>query len=157
MLNVYLILLSLIYLVKIRLPGLFCYELLIKMNRYKLLQKYTFEICTLFKIMNICYKYNSWSLFTSDRKVDTWFRTGLLLSFDKVFIFIVNLYKYQNVFKSILANNVSWLGKTILMPNYWPSPSGLRWMSLVRNEIQNMVLLSTFCLLLTWFLFWISS
>ena len=70
--------------------------------------------------------------------------------FDTVFIFIVNLNKYQNAFKSLLANIVSWLWKTILMPNYWPSRSVLRWTSVVRSrEIINMVLLSTFGLLLT--------
>ena len=43
------------------------------------------------------------------------------------------------------------------MPNYWPRRCVLRWMSVVRNhEIRNMVLLSTFSLLLTCFLFWIS-
>ena len=75
--------------------------------------------------------------------------------FDMVLnISIVNIYKYQNVFKSIPA--LSWLGKTILMPNYWLSRSSLRWMSAVLNcEIWNMVLLSTFGLLLTCFLFWI--
>ena len=58
------------------------------------------------------------SIFTSDRKVDTWFCTHVhwfntvVLT---VFIFIVNLYKYQNVLKSIPSNIVSWLpvGKTI--------------------------------------------
>ena len=75
--------------------------------------------------------------------------------FDTVFIFIVNSYKYQKVSKRTPANIVSWLGKTILMPNYWPSRSVLRWMSVVRNrEIRNMVLLSTFDLMLTCFLFW---
>ena len=62
--------------------------------------------------------------------------------FDTVFIFSVNLYWYQNVFKSIPTNIVSLFGKTILMPNNWPSHSVLRWMSVVRNlEIRNMVLL----------------
>ena len=62
--------------------------------------------------------------------------TGLLLSFwhGFHFIFIVNLYIYQNAFLSIPVNIVSWLGKTILMPNYWPSRSVLRWMSVVRNR-----------------------
>ena len=54
------------------------------------------------------------------------------------FIFIVNLYKYQKDSKSIPANIVGWLEKTILMPNYWASRSVLQWMSVVRNsEIQN--------------------
>ena len=44
-----------------------------------------------------------------------------------------------------------------MMPNYWPCRSVLRWMSVFRNrEIRNMVLLSTFGLLLTCYLFWIS-
>ena len=44
-------------------------------------------------------------------------------------------YKYQNI-----LNIISWLGKTTLMPNYWPSRSGLRVMSVVRNrEIRNMI------------------
>ena len=43
------------------------------------------------------------------------------------------------------------------MSNYWPSRSVSRWMSYVRTrEIRNMVLLSTFTLLLTCFLFWVS-
>ena len=43
------------------------------------------------------------------------------------------------------------------MPNYWASRSVLSWMSEVWNsEIRNMVLLSTFGLLFTCFLFWIS-
>ena len=45
---------------------------------YRLLQKYTFEICTLSKIMNVCCKYNIFggtSLFTNDKKVHKWFRT----------------------------------------------------------------------------------
>ena len=72
--------------------------------------------------------------------------------FDKIFIFIINFYKYQNVFKCIPANIASWSGKTILMPNYWMSCSVLRWMSLVRNrKIRNMVLFSTFGLLLKFF------
>ena len=72
--------------------------------------------------------------------------------FDTVFIFSVNLYWYQNVFKSIPTNIVSLFGKTILMPNNWPSRSVLWWMSVVRNlEIRNMVVLSTFGLLLTCF------
>ena len=82
--------------------------------------------------------------------------------FGTVFIHIVTLYRFKNVFKSIPghiksipAHIVSWLGKTILMRKHWPS--GLRWISVVRNwEIRNMVLLSTFLLLLTRFLFWIS-
>ena len=57
--------------------------------------------------------------------------------FDTVFIFIVNLYKYQYVFS-----------------NYWLSRSVLRRMSLVQNrEIRNMVLLRTFGLLLKWIFF----
>ena len=111
--------------------------------------------------MNIFCKYNIFTgraLFTSDRKVDTWFRTHVHCRFDTVFIFVINLYKYQNVFKSIPANIVSWLGKTILMSHYWPSQSVLWWMSIVRNhEIRNKVLLGSFGLLLTCFLFWISS
>ena len=72
--------------------------------------------------------------------------------FNTVFIFISNLNKYQNIYKSITANIVSWLGKTVLMSNYWPSQSVLSWMSLVRNrEIRNMVFLSTFGLLFTCF------
>ena len=68
--------------------------------------------------------------------------------FDAVFIFIVNLYKFQYVFISIPANIVTWLQKIILMPNYWSSRSVLRWMSVSRNrEIRNMVLPSTFGLI----------
>ena len=47
--------LSLIYFVKIWPPDFLCIEFLIKM--YILLQNYTFENCTLSKIMNICCKY----------------------------------------------------------------------------------------------------
>ena len=64
--------LGLIYFVKIRLPDFLCNEFLIKM--YRLLQDYTFEICTLSKITNTCCNYNiftSRSLFTIDKKVDT--------------------------------------------------------------------------------------
>ena len=69
------------------------------------------------------------------------------------FHFIVTLYNIK-MFKSIPASIVSWLGKSILMHNYWLSRSVLRWMALVRNrEIRNMVLLSTFALLLTWVFF----
>ena len=80
---------------------------------------------------------------------------GCYCCFDMVFIFIVNLYKYQKVRdKSIPANIVCWLRNTILMPNYRASCSVLRWMSMVWNsEIRNMVLLSTFGLLLTCFCF----
>ena len=61
------------------------------------------------------------------------------------------------MFKRIPGNIVSWLGKTSLMPNYWPSRSVLRWKSVFRNhEIRNMVLLCIFGLLLTCFLFSIS-
>ena len=62
--------------VKFRPPDFSCNKFLLKM--YRLLQNYTFEICTLSKIMNICCKYKIFtgrSLFTSDRKVDMWFRT----------------------------------------------------------------------------------
>ena len=68
--------LSPIYFIKIRLPDFLCKEFLIKM--YGLLQNYTFEICTLSKIMNFVVNtifFIGRSLFTSDRKVDTWFRT----------------------------------------------------------------------------------
>ena len=44
--------------------------------------------------------FSGWSLFTSDRKVDTLHRTHENW-FDTVFITIVNLYKYQNVLKSM--------------------------------------------------------
>ena len=74
--------------------------------------------------------------------------------FDWGFIFIVNLNQFYNVFKSKPANIVSWLRQTILMPNYWPSRSVLRWMS--RNPTpwdRKMVLLSTFGLQLTCFCF----
>ena len=47
--------LSTIYFIKIRLPDFLCNEYLIRM--YRLLQNYTFEICTLSKIKNICYEY----------------------------------------------------------------------------------------------------
>ena len=47
--------------------------------------------------------------------------------------------------KSIPANIVSWLGKTVLMPNYWSSRFVLQWMSIVRNrEIRNMVILDQY-------------
>ena len=70
------------------------------------------------------------------------------------FIFIVILYRYQNVFKSVPATIVSLFWKTILMPYHWPSCSVLRIMSIVRNrEIRNVVLLGTFDLLLTCFCF----
>ena len=65
-----------IYFVKIRLPDFICNEFLIKM--YRFLQNFTSEICTLLKMMNICCKNNIFtcrSLFTNDRKVDTWFCT----------------------------------------------------------------------------------
>ena len=54
--------------------------------------------------------------------------------FNTVFIFIVNLYRYQNVLKRIPANIVSLFWKIILMPNLWPSRSVLRWISVVRNH-----------------------
>ena len=70
--------LSLIYSVKIWPPDFLCNEFFVKM--YRFLQNYTFEICTLYKIMNIFCKYNIFtcrSLFTSNRKVDTWFHTNI--------------------------------------------------------------------------------
>ena len=70
--------LSLIYFVKIRPPDFLCNEILIKM--YRLLQNYTFEISNLSKILNICckcYIFTGRSLFTSNRKVDTWFLTHI--------------------------------------------------------------------------------
>ena len=45
-----------IYFVKNRPPDFLCYKFLMKI--YRLLQNYTFEICTLHKIMNIYCKYN---------------------------------------------------------------------------------------------------
>ena len=47
--------LSLINFVKIRLPNFLGNEFLIKITK---LQNYTFEICTISKITNICCKYN---------------------------------------------------------------------------------------------------
>ena len=95
---------------------------------------------------------------TSNRKVDTCFRTHVhwiaTVVLTQFSFFNVKLYRYQNISKSIPATIVSRLGKTILMPNYWPSRSVLRWMSVVWNrEIRNMVLLRTFGLLLTCFYF----
>ena len=107
--------------------------------------------------------FNGRSLITIDRKVDTWFCTHVRW-FAAVVSTRFSFYKYQNVSKSIPANIVScmpanilsWSGKTIVMLNYWPSLSVQRWISVVRiREIRNMVLLSTFGLLLTCFLFWI--
>ena len=91
--------------------------------------------------MNICWKYNFFSgrsLFTSDRKVDTWFRPHVhwfalvvLIQFSFSSLIYIDI---KRVFlKSIPVNIVSWLGKIILMPNYWPSRSRVRWMSIVRN------------------------
>ena len=55
-------------------------------------------------------------------------------------------------------NNLFSVEKTTLMPNYWPTRSGLRWMSVVRNrEIQNMMLRSTFGLPLHVFCFGLLS
>ena len=56
--------------------------------------------------------------------------------FEMVFILIINLpvYRYHNVFKSIPQNIVSWLGTTILMPNYRLSRSVLQWMSVIHNH-----------------------
>ena len=88
--------------VKIRPPDFLCNEFLIKM--YRFLQTYTFEICTLTKIMNICCKYNIFtgrSLFTrKGNQLISYPRTLVCYcGFDMVFIFIINSYKYQNVFK----------------------------------------------------------
>ena len=94
--------LSPIYFVKIRPPDFLCNEFFIKM--YRFLQTYTFEICTLTKIMNICCKYNIFTgrlLFTrKGNQLISYPRTLVCYCrFDTVFIFIVNSYKYQNVFK----------------------------------------------------------
>ena len=52
--------------------------------------------------------------------------------------FIANVHKYQNIFKRLTPDIGSWLRKTILMLNYWPSRSFLWWMSMVWNrEIRN--------------------
>ena len=68
--------LSPISFVNIRLREFWCNEFLIKM--YRLLQNYIFEICTLsrqwiFVVYTIFFPGRS--LFTSDRKVNTWFCT----------------------------------------------------------------------------------
>ena len=106
-------------------------------------------MCTLSKIMHICYKsifFTGRSLFTRDRKVDTWPYPRTLVCYSRFHIFIVNLYKYQNVFKSIPANIVNGLWKTILMPNYYPSRSVLRWLSVVRNRgVNQYLVLSVYC------------
>ena len=144
-----------IYFVKIQLPDFLCNDIIIKICR--LLQKDTFETCqcTLSKITNICCKYNIFLLvgiyLQAKEKYtrDSFPRTLVCYCrFNTVFIFIVNLNRYQNVLKRIPANIVSLFRKTISMPNLWPSRSVLRWMSVVRNlEIRNMVLLTTFDLL----------
>ena len=74
------------------------------------------------------------------------------------FSFSSLIYINIKMLQSIPANIASWSGKTILMPNFWPSRSVLRWMSVIRNrEIRNMVLLSSSGLRLAClFLFWIS-
>ena len=57
--------------------------------------------------------FTDWSLavFTSDRKVATWFCTNVhLFATVTVFILSVTSYLYQNVYKSIPPNIVSWLG-----------------------------------------------
>ena len=66
--------------------------------------------------------------------------------FDTVFTFIVNLYRYHNVFKSILpANVVNWFGKAMLMPNYWLSRSALSPKPSVRYETWGFSVLSIYC------------
>ena len=90
-----------------------CYGFLIEMHG--LLQNYTFEICTLSKIMNICCK-TGWSLFTSDKKEDTWFRTHLHWFATVVltwFLFSSLIYINIKCLKSIPPNIVSCVGKTI--------------------------------------------
>ena len=83
---------------------------------YNLLQNYTFEICSL----NICCLHNIFYCMVgykqqNSRNVISYPCTLVFYCcFDIIFIFIV---------KSIPADIVSWLGKTILMPNYWPSHS----------------------------------
>ena len=121
--------LSPINLVKVRLPDFLWDEFFIKMR--VLFQNNTFEICNLSKIMNVCCKY-IFFLNASDRKVYVWFCSHVYRLATVVltrFSFSTLIYK----FNSLPANIVNWLGKTILMPNYWPSRSGLRWMSIVRK------------------------
>ena len=92
-------LLNPIYFVKIRLPDFLCNEFLLKM--YRLLQITPSKYEPLSKITTTCFRYIffTWrSLFTIDRKVDMWFRTHVrwfATVVSTVFIFIVDLYKYQ--------------------------------------------------------------
>ena len=102
-----------IYFVKIRPSDFLCNEFLIKM--YGFLQNYTFKICTLSKIMNICWKYNIFYWYNVGVYLqDTWFRTHIHW-FVTVFWHVFHVHcLYQNVFKSMPANIVSWLRKKCL-------------------------------------------
>ena len=95
--------------------------------------------------------FNGRSLFTIDWKVDTPFRTHVhwfaILSFWHDFHF-------HRWFIWISKCLLKFTSKHCNLIRLWPSRSILRWISVVRNrEIRNMVLLSTFGLLLTCFLF----
>ena len=76
---------------------------------YKLLQNYTFEICTLSNIMNICCKYNIFllvvpylqALETKTRDfVPTYSTLVCYCRFDTVIIFFVNLHKNKMFLKA---------------------------------------------------------
>ena len=97
--------------------------------------------------MNICCKYKG----LKGRYVISYPRTLVwYCRFDTVFIFIVNLYKYQNVFQSIPTNIVGWLENTISYRIIDRVALFYVECFVVRNrQIRNMVLLRTFCLLLT--------
>ena len=82
-----------------------------------------------------CCKYNIFftgrSLFTSNRKVDTLFRTHIhwfatvdLTRFSFSSLIYTNIKIFFEVYQQTL---VSWLGKIFLLPNYWPCRSVLRW------------------------------
>ena len=99
--------LSPIYFVKIQLPDIFyaINEFLIKM--YRLLQNYTFEICTLSKIMNICCKYNIFLLVclylqAIERYTRDWFATVVLTQFSFSSLIYIDIKMFLKVYQQTL-------------------------------------------------------
>ena len=79
-----------------------------------------------------------------DKFISSWYSRGFrslgivtcllnrLLNLD--FDFLICYKRSLHILWSLPPSIGSWLRKTILMPNYWPSRSFLRWMSIVQNR-----------------------